>query len=142
MLDNIFRLKAKIAYVSTKSHVVVTSLIDNHQTAFLFISGVCLLTLGLSEIAVAASFNDDEIKEALCDILKLVEGSFGALIMAVAGLGAIVSAAVGGYRTAMSCVVISCGAMITRSVIILFFGEGVFDRCNASRVKSDPVAGN
>jgi len=48
---------------------------------------------------------EEIIKEQLCKILTLIQGTFGALVTIVAGLAAVVTAAMGGYKLAMSCVV-------------------------------------
>ncbi len=57
-----------------------------------------------------------------CDrLLALIEGSFGALLTTAAGIGAIVSAAIGGFRTMWTLVVVSVGAFILRSYLTLFF---------------------
>lgn len=61
---------------------------------------------------------------AACNkMLLLVEGAFGALIAAVAGVAAIVAAALGGFKMAWSLVVVSIGAFILRSWIQLFQGS-------------------
>ena len=53
--------------------------------------------------------------------MKYLEGSFGALIMAASGLGAIMSAAFGQYKMALSCMVVAVGAFILRSMMYTFF---------------------
>ena len=91
----------------------------------LFVFGVCILTYGLAKFSyadVASSAAEDIIKEQLCKILTLIQGPFGALITIVAGLAAIVTAAMGGYKLAMSCVVIACGSYIISAFVALFFG--------------------
>ena len=87
----------------------------------LFCLGMLMVACALSNVAVATdlpggggggSEAGDIIKRQLCNILELLEGPFGALVMVVAGLGAVVAAAMGGYKLAMSCVVIACGTYI------------------------------
>lgn len=56
-------------------------------------------------------------------MLLLVEGAFGALVAAVAGVAAILAAALGGFKMAWSLVVVSIGAFILRSWILLFQGS-------------------
>jgi len=56
-----------------------------------------------------------------CRIISLAVGSFGALVMVVAGIVAIVSAAGGNYRTAVSVIMVACGAFILENIIDLFF---------------------
>ena len=53
-------------------------------------------------------------------LVGIMEGSFGALVAAAAGVGAIVAAAVGGFKAAWSLVVVSIGAFILRSYLTLY----------------------
>ncbi|MDR1385635.1 MAG: hypothetical protein LBJ67_17570 [Planctomycetaceae bacterium] len=66
----------------------------------------------------------------MCKIEALLEGAFGALVMVVAGLAAVVTAAMGAYKMAMSCVVIACGSYLVRAFLFLFFGEDILDGCD------------
>ena len=61
------------------------------------------------------------IEEASCWILYFIEGSFGALLVAVAGLGALVSAATGMYRTAIQALVVALGAVMIEPIGVMFF---------------------
>lgn len=98
--------------------------------ASLFAGGVLLLSLGVLASAwcqpdsLQIHYNDVRFAEASNAILSYLEGSFGALIMVVAGLIAIISAAFGQYRAAVSCLVIAVGAFILRSFISTFFNDG------------------
>ncbi len=60
---------------------------------------------------------------ACSKMLLLVEGAFGAMVAAVAGVAAILAAALGGFKMAWSLVVVSIGAFILRSWILLFQGS-------------------
>ena len=62
------------------------------------------------------------IEDAVCKLYMLIEGSFGALIMTIAGIGAIASAAFGNYKGSVSMIIVSCGAFTLRSLVSLFFG--------------------
>ena len=132
--------KEKIDTTTTKVHVSAHCFAHRHSTELLFLSGVLLLTIGLTSIAHAAlgddtttdttvTFDDTYIKLAICQLFSIVEGSFGALIMAVSGLGAIVSAAMGGYKAAMTCRVVASGSVILRPIIRLYFGSEVLSKC-------------
>lgn len=70
----------------------------------------------------SASFDDSLIRAAVGNLFQLIEGAFGALIMVGAGLFALVYAAMGNYRTALSMLVVAVGAFILRSLVTLFFG--------------------
>jgi len=73
----------------------------------LFILGCMILTIGISMSAMAAAGELDGegsgtaegiIKKQLCKIMQLLQGPFGALVTIVAGLAAVVTAAMGGYK--------------------------------------------
>ena len=49
-----------------------------------------------------------------------IEGGFGTLVASAAGIGAIISAAVGGFKTAWSLLVVSVGCFILRTFLYLF----------------------
>ena len=54
-------------------------------------------------------------------MFSLIEGNLGALIMVVAGIAAIVSAAFGAFRAAVSLLAVAVGAFILRSLVEIFF---------------------
>jgi hypothetical protein len=77
--------------------------------------------MGITNVSNAEGGNATEIIQTqLCKILNLLEGAFGALVLVVAGLSAVVTAAMGAYKMAMSCVVIACGSYIVQAFMILF----------------------
>ncbi len=93
--------------------------------------GVGLLIYGFSDFSIASGaatvkkpieYDDFYIKRAVCTLYAFIEGSFGALLAVVAGIGAIVSSAFGGYKSAISFIVVSCGSFILRALVSLFFG--------------------
>ncbi len=89
----------------------------------------CDGVLAQTELSTAQpAFEPGLISCAVAQLFLLIEGPFGALIMVVAGIGAIISAAVGGYRAAVSLVVVAVGAFILRSLVSLFFGS--FPSCD------------
>lgn len=69
-----------------------------------------------------AALDDSLIRNAVGNLFKLIEGAFGALIMVVAGILAIIAAAMGGYRAALGMLVVALGAFILRALVSLFFG--------------------
>ena len=100
----------------------------------LVLVGVGLLALGTARIATAQGvdqalegidahfqYNDTRISAAANIILTYLEGSFGALVMVAAGLGAILSSAFGQYKAALGCLIIAVGSFILRSVMGTFF---------------------
>lgn len=67
-------------------------------------------------------FNDAQIRNAVCQLLWLIEGSFGALLTTVAGIGAVVSSAFGAYRAGYSMIVVALSSFIMHSLVSLWFG--------------------
>ena len=108
------------------------AVLQNLNTVMLIVGAVVLLS-GVSQLASAqggdvptwseAGYNDGLVRFAVGNIFALIEGAFGALVMVVAGLGAIVAAAMGAYRGALALVVVAVGAFILRALVSLFFGE-------------------
>ena len=70
----------------------------------------------------SASFDDTLIRSAVGNLLELIEGAFGALLMVGSGLVALIYAAMGNYRTALSMLIVAVSAFILRSLVSLFFG--------------------
>ena len=100
----------------------------------LFAFGLTLLSLGTVDGAHAllvggaggtapGAYNDARIDEVINRIFDYIEGAFGALIMVAAGIGAIFSAAIGQYRTALGLLVVAVGAFILRSLVSTFFDD-------------------
>lgn len=95
----------------------------------LLMFGVGILAMGLLVDAQAATtdgritYNDSKITNSVNAVLLYLEGSFGALVMAAAGIGAIVAAAFGGYKAALSLMVVAVGAFILRSIMSTFFND-------------------
>ena len=91
----------------------------------MLLGGLALISAGVVDASFAqAQTGTDRIADTGATILQgLIEGSFGALIMIVAGLTAIVAAAMGAYRTAMAALIVAVGAFILRTFVNLFFGD-------------------
>ena len=109
-------------------------ILKNYEIQAMFLIGALLLSGGLAELSVAAGgtgtisnseadFNDELIRNSVGNLFLLIEGAFGALIMVVAGLGAIVASAMGAYRAAVGMLVVAVGAFILRALVSLFFGS-------------------
>ena len=108
---------------------------SSHIQLMLFVLGAGLLAVGLTSGAFAqgaelGQYNDERISQGANLILMHMSGSFGALIMILAGLGAIISSAFGQYRAALGMLVVAIGTFILRSIVGTFFnaehiGDGV-----------------
>ena len=106
--------------------------------ATLLLIGVGILVSGIDTVAMAqgggptgsfspADYDEDLVRFAVGNLFKLIEGAFGALIMVVAGIGAIVAASMGAYRAAVGMVVVAVGSFILRALVSLFFGTDYID---------------
>ena len=125
--------KIKNAYVDLAQKISAATIAPTEKQArmALFVAGVAILGLGLTHEATAQlnttpaqiNYNDERITNAVNAIMTYLEGSFGALIMAASGVGAIMSAAFGQYKAALSLMVVAVGAFILRSLIGTFFND-------------------
>ena len=99
-----------------------------------------LTVVAVPETAMAAidlpdepEFDEERIALAGRYLLTLIQGGLGAIVMVVAGMVALFSAAIGAYRPAMAMVFVAVGAFILGSLVELFFGEefcGVGQECS------------
>ena len=120
MVENRFlRLIGVYQQLCIKSYFRVRACCEQNANVLGFFLGICLLYTGAAETAHAGS---GTYGMACNGILQLVEGTFGALVTAVAGIGAIVASAVGGFKMAWSLIVVAVGAFVLRSYISLFNG--------------------
>jgi len=121
--------KAKKAHVSfcQKASAARFAPSEKQAQAGLFIFGMTILVFGLSMDSHAwngsTKYNDARIVNAVNAVLTYLEGTFGALVMAAAGIGAILSAAFGQYKAALSLMVVAIGAFILRSLMSTFFND-------------------
>jgi hypothetical protein len=126
--------EAKQAYLSLGQRLGAAFHAPSRRQAqvALFVLGVVLLTTGLSSFSMAAYadpdslttyYNDQRIADSVNAILTYLEGTFGALVMAAAGIGAILSSAFGQYKAALGCLVVAVGAFILRSFLGTFFND-------------------
>ncbi|MBX7144688.1 MAG: hypothetical protein K1X79_09580, partial [Oligoflexia bacterium] len=112
--------KAKAQYVKLGQAVgaALNAPSGRQIQVMLFVLGVCLLSAGLADSASAAGlttrFNDTRLANSVNAILTYLEGTFGALVMVCAGVGAILSSAFGQYKAALGLMVVAVGAFILR----------------------------
>jgi hypothetical protein len=125
-------VKSKYCAVAQKACSVLSAPTQKQSQVMLFALGVGLLTIGLNEGAAAATattaglatdYNDARLADSLNAILTYIEGTFGAMVMVAAGIGAILSSAMGQYRAALGLLVVAVGAFILRSLIGTFFND-------------------
>ncbi len=124
--------KVKGSFLSTGQYIgaVFYAPTRGQSQIALFLLGVIILSGGLTIHAIAqgdvgsdlvGEYNDERVSEAVNRIFAYIEGSFGALIMVAAGLGAIMAAAFGQYRAALGLLVVAVGSFILRSLVGTFF---------------------
>ena len=126
-----FSIKIRCVELARKVAVAVKAPSSAHIQSVLFLTGLVLISSGVAHSAFAtdgvaitnAAYNDSRIAEAVIVIMTHIQGSFGALIMVAAGIGAILSSAVGQYRAALGLLVVAVGAFILRSIISTFFND-------------------
>lgn len=104
--------------------------VETHLALALIVTGLTVLALGVLDDATAQvssgagiNYNTERITNAVNAIMTYLEGSFGALIMASAGVGAIMSAAFGQYKASLSLLVVAVGSFILRSLMSTFFND-------------------
>ena len=122
--------KIKTACQYTAAAFVAPS--EAQVRTIIFLAGISVLAISLSLDATAqgggggntsTKYNDAKVANAVNAIMTYLEGSFGALIMAASGIGAIMSAAFGQYKAALSLMVVAVGAFILRSIMSTFFND-------------------
>jgi hypothetical protein len=124
------KIKSKINTLTWIIYKNYLCCVYRYGNVCLFIFGVLILTFGINNLSFAIESESEAgaiIKEQLCKVMNLLAGPFGALVMVVAGLAAVVTAAMGAYKMAMSCVVIACGSYLVEAFAKLFFGDDIFD---------------
>lgn len=124
-------MTTKISSRLLKAYVGFETFLSKHLNTIMVVLGAAVLLTGLDQLSHAggttntfseANYDATLVRSAVGNIFRLIEGPFGALVMVVAGLGAIVSAAMGAYRGALALVVVAVGAFILRALVSLFFG--------------------
>lgn len=88
---------------------------------FAVLFALVILFLVEPSFAQGAGYDDTKFGQICGRAVSYIESGFGALLACVAGLGAIVAAAAGGFRMAWACLVVSVGSFILRNYISLFF---------------------
>ena len=101
---------------------------NGQAQAMLLLLGVVLICGGLAldahaQTGLTTTYNDVRISNAVNAVLTYLEGTFGALVMVAAGVGAILSSAFGQYRAALGLLVVAVGAFILRSLLSTFFND-------------------
>ena len=68
-------------------------------------------------------FANGEIRDAYCDIIDLMEGNFGGMLMTIAGILAFATAAFGDLKHAITAVVVGISSFAIAAMTSLYFGQ-------------------
>lgn len=124
MKKSISAINSKVTALCQRVSAAFVAPSEKQGRAVMFVLGVALIALSLSiDASAQTKYNDQKIANAVNAVMLYLEGSFGALIMAAAGIGAIMSAAFGQYKAAMSLMIVAIGAFILRSFMSTFFND-------------------
>ena len=100
---------------------------DKSSTLIIVATGVYLLANASAAYADLTSayptYDDREIREAVCTLMMFQTGAYGMLITTASGIGAILSAAFGAYRAFVSLLVTALSCFILPAMVSLWFGE-------------------
>jgi len=94
---------------------------SRNASRILMLLWVSYLVFGGAARADTATVDTSAIDEAICWLMYFQMGSYGALLLAVSGVGAVVGAAMGSYRAAMNCLVVGVGSWLIQPVADLMF---------------------
>jgi hypothetical protein len=102
--------------------------VSRHRSGIkLWITGFFLVACAAADAHAASNggitYNDIRVHDALEAVMTYLEGTFGSLVMAAAGIATIFAAAIGQYRAALSLLVVSVGAFTLRSFMSTFFND-------------------
>jgi hypothetical protein len=127
--QQIARGSARISNAFLSSYLCACGVLENPWTVMFFLLGVFTLVFGITEnsLAQAASAptppDTRAIDEAICWILYFQNHSWGALLAATTGVSALVSAAVGNYKAALSFLAVCIGSYAPAPLATLYFGD-------------------
>lgn len=109
-----------------KSQEVHVRFIIEPERCCLHVFGVLALSLMFVVVFsdTAYAYSDERFKTVCQKAMDYLEGGFGTLLTAVAGMGAIVASAMGGFKTAWALLVVAIGSFILRNFIIGAEGTG------------------
>lgn len=120
------KINTTLVTLGRKVVTVAASQTETQARAALFLVSLSILALGLSaEVTAqqaAINYNDDRINNPVNGVMADVEGLPGALVMLVAGLGAIEATVLNRYRAALFLMGIAVVWFMTR----VFIGANIF----------------
>lgn len=141
MQDNLNKMKKCLNNLSVRAYVSTSSLIERNQTFLLFILGSGLLfhstqDSSLAQIAgggagaggagggITSGYTGLKYGEVCSRILDMhADGGYGSLLATIAGIGAIISSAMGGFKAAWGLIIVAISSFILDAYRTLFFGN-------------------
>ena len=93
--------------------------------------GVGLVLLGVSLPETAQAFSSAEW--AIGELCSHMEGNLGALLMSAAGVGAVISAALGNFRASYSLIIVGIGGFSVSAMLSLYFPDAATTCDNGSQ---------
>lgn len=104
--------------MKTTLHTTLASVCKSNWALF----GVYFLALMILAVNPAfAAESGEKYKEVCSGVIGLMQGDFGAMLTAAAGVGAIIASALGGFKMAWALIVVSVGSFILEGYVELFF---------------------
>lgn len=103
---------------------------DSILKIVLLLMGMVLLAMGAIHFVFAQggtsleqNFNDSMLAQVVIVIVRYLRGAFGALLLVIAGIAAIISAAFGQYRVALGLAIVAVGSFVIISLLLTFFNS-------------------
>jgi len=138
-------MKKCLNNLSVRVYVSTLSFIERNQTLLLFILGTGLLFHSIQDSSLAqqavaggggtgggagggggitSGYRGIKYGEVCKRILDMhADGGYGSLLAAIAGVGAIITSAMGGFKTAWALIVVAISSFILDAYRTLFFGN-------------------
>ena len=118
---NWVRLRDQVSEKLAGAYIRSQQWCETHPLTLLFLLG--LVVLIDASIEPAEAYDGKKFKTICKNATDLAKGQFGAMLTAIAGIGAIVSSAMGGFKMAWACLVVSVGSFVLKGYITLFFND-------------------
>ena len=112
------KLSAQVNILYSRAFPLVLQIL---WAGYLLDGGVAFSQNTASSAPKTTTVDTSAIDEAICWLMYFQNGSYGALLLAVSGIGAVVGAAMGSYRAAMNCLVVGVGSWLIQPVAELMF---------------------
>ena len=129
--------------LSCRLYIHGLRLTESYGNIIVILLGTFLFVVGGEQIVMAAPpgtggtpANFQAIERATCVMLGFLEGPYGALLTASAGLGAVGSAVFGSYKGAYNFLIVGIGCFTARSVCSMYFG---MPNCSDPNIAGDLV---